>query len=229
MHHSSLTLEWHRYGRFIYSLATSLSTCNACRAPLQRTTWLTFPRYEPFPKPDKLLIVLRSYQIPFKSSASNISKVKQQWIACLPTSTASSYMQSGRLCLIKNLLMPTRMVYSLNSLMGSLAGYFLIFLHIQLTTLKSTFIISICCLANAHDLLSRVLLSTIKFLRACPCPTCLIAKNKVCDLGTKHDIHNLRARRFITLISKLTSSMPSDIMLRQFDDLVQRTATLPRQ
>ena len=162
---------------------------------MQRTTWLTFPRYEPFPEHDKsLMIVLRSYRIPFKSSASNISKVKRQRIACLPTSAASSYMQSGRLCLIKNLLTPTRMVYSLNSLMGSLAGYFLVFLHIQLTTLKSTFIISICCLANTRDLLSRVLLSTIKFLGACPCPTCLVAKDKVRDLGTKHDIRNHRRK-----------------------------------
>ncbi|KAF8326756.1 hypothetical protein F5887DRAFT_823227, partial [Amanita rubescens] len=32
--------------------------------------------------------------------------------------------------------------------------------------------------------------STIKFLGACPCPTCLVAKNDIRNLGMKRDIRN---------------------------------------
>ena len=39
-------------------------------------------------------------------------------------------------------------------------------------------------------MISRVLLSTIKSLRACPCPTCLVAKDGIRDLGKKLDIRN---------------------------------------
>ena len=43
-------------------------------------------------------------------------------------------------------------------------------------------------------MLTRVLLSTIKFLGACPCPTCLVAKDNIHDLGTKRDIRNHRQK-----------------------------------
>ena len=38
--------------------------------------------------------------------------------------------------------------------------------------------------------LPRVLLACIKFLGACPCPTCLVSKEDIRNLGTKRDICN---------------------------------------
>lgn len=34
---------------------------------------------------------------------------------------------------------------------------------------------------------NRILLACIKFLAQCPCPTCLVLKKDIRDLGTKHD------------------------------------------
>src|SRR6266550_7659537 len=53
-----------------------------------------------------------------------------------------------------------------------------------------SFYCSVAWLLTLVILLSRVLLSTIKFLGACPCPTCLIAKDNIRNLGMKRDIHN---------------------------------------
>ena len=149
--HSLLTLEWHHSGQSIYFWETSQSTCNAKGAPLQHTIWPTFPRYGISFRWDKSLIIMHSYQIPFKSFVRNNSKVKLQLMLTLPISTTSWCMQFGWICLMMKLLMPMWMVYWLNLLMESLIGYFLISWLIQLIIPKSVFIILMCHLANACD------------------------------------------------------------------------------
>ena len=62
-----------------------------------------------------------------------------------------------------------------------------------LITPKSKFMALLLVYSNGN---CRILLACMKFLGTCPCPRCLITKDKICKLGMKIDrwVHDKKAR-----------------------------------
>ena len=70
--------------------------------------------------------------------------------------------------------------------MGSSVGFSCIYSHMPLITQKSKFV-ALLLLAYSNGN-CRILLTCVKFLRTCPCPHCLVTKDKICKLGMKLDL-----------------------------------------
>jgi len=76
--------------------------------------------------------------------------------------------------------------------MGSHEEYFRVSFHIQQTIQRSKYTFHFMCQIWGIDIftftLHRVLLTTIKFLRGCLCPCCLVKKGDVYKMGMKLDM-----------------------------------------
>lgn len=94
--------------------------------------------------------------------------------------------------------------------MGYLVGFTLEFSLIPQTTRKSKlFLYSTGLPTSILNLISRVLLATIRNLGSFPCPRCLIPKEKIPEVGTRNDDQRRETQRRVadnSLISKIRTA-----------------------
>ena len=80
--------------------------------------------------------------------------------------------------------MHMRTVWSSNFLMESFVGFSCPYSHMLLITRKSKLAALLLAYSDGN---CRILLACMKLLGNCPCPDCLVTKDKICKLGTKID------------------------------------------
>ena len=88
--------------------------------------------------------------------------------------------------------MRMRTVWSSNFLMESFVRFSCAYSHMLLITQKSKLAALLLAYSDGN---CRILLACMKFLGNCPCPRCLVTKDKICKLGTKIDqwVHDKKA------------------------------------
>ena len=116
---------------------------------------------------------------------------------CTLTASVSWCMLSGNCSSICSLPMPTRMALSSSLLMESHTACSLGSLLIRPIILRSE-----CCILSSwrdwwHNE-SRILHACVKFLGACPCSCCLVAKSSIPDMGSRADMNTWRNKARIS-------------------------------
>lgn len=115
-----------------------------------------------------------------------VSTIRQLPQMFFVSADCSFFMQSGRCCLMLNLWKFTNMECWSNAEMDSGDGFSLGFLLIPLT-IQSGMSCHLGHNGKYSDHNARVALTCIRFLGQFPCPTCLVQKAHVPEMGSKRD------------------------------------------
>ena len=105
---------------------------------------------------------------------------------CLLIVTGNSFMHNGMISWMTNSFRRMNMGWYLYAGTISRGDYFLGYSHTRQTIQKSKILSHLC--VHLLKIGYRILIANIRNLGGCPCPQCLIPKDKFQDFATEDDI-----------------------------------------